>query len=159
MMFICNSTKVRRCVVYVHAHTVYCMWICVHVISICVCSMYKNVCYVGSSKQANKESTVYRFIWQWKIFGKMLQNSFRVKIFLQITHMDKRKMWHGGTFAFWDKAEKREIRENISPPKTDYIQYIYVIFITRRRVLYEVYKHRARGRGAYKLHIARGGVL
>ena len=31
---------------------------------------------------------------------------------------------------------------------------IYVIIITCQRVLYEVYKHRARGQGAYKFHIA-----
>ena len=37
--------------------------------------------------------------------------------------------------------------------------YIYVIFITRRRVLYGFYKDRARGRGPYKSHIARDGVL
>ena len=39
------------------------------------------------------------------------------EIFLQITHMDKRKVWHGRTFTFQDKAEKCEIHENISPPK------------------------------------------
>ena len=39
------------------------------------------------------------------------------------------------------------------------VSILYVIFITCWQVLYEVYKQRARGRGAYKLHIARGGVL
>ena len=111
---------------FAHAHTVYCMWLCglcVQIISICVCSMYKSVCYIGSWLQPNARwSTVYQFFWHI-----MLQNSFREEIFLQTTHMDKRKVWHSRTFTFQDKAEKREIHENISPPKKQYMVYDFDI--------------------------------
>ena len=36
-------------------------------------------------------------------------------------------MWHGRTFTFQDKAEKREIHENISPPKKQYMVYDFDI--------------------------------
>ena len=48
---------------FTHAHTVYCCdWLCVQIISICVLSMYKSVCYIGSWLQPNARwSTVYQF--------------------------------------------------------------------------------------------------
>ena len=70
-------------------------------------------------------ATVYLFILAVIYFHENASKFLSGEMLLQIIHLDKRKVWHGDTFArliFTTKQRNTKLTKNTSPPKKNSIQ-------------------------------------